>query len=265
MAVTRARDGLGKWFLADTAALRHEIQLVCFPHSGGCASTYREWLAELSPFADVIPVQLPGRENRIREPFVTDMRILVNEVAEVLLKADFRQVALFGHSMGAVIAVKVCEAIEQAGIKAAHLFVSGHEAPPVTPRLYRSRPEVPFAVPPEASDATLMSALTALDPGLADRLTSSELRAIFLPVLRADMRLLYSAPLGGELLDAPVTVLAGRDDPYLRDYDLADWARVTRADCVTRWLPGHHFYLDEQGPAMAGLMLERLGVSSAGG
>lgn len=265
MVVTRARDGLGKWFLADTTALRHEIQLVCFPHSGGCASTYRDWLSELSPFADVLPVQLPGRETRIREPFVTDMRALMDQLTEVLLKAQFPKIALFGHSMGAVIAVKVCEAIEQAGVKAAHLFVSGHEAPPASPRFLRNRQGVPFAVPPESSDATLMSSLSALDPSLADWLTSREMRDIFLPVLRADMRLLYSAPIGGERIDAPVTVLAGLEDPYLRNYDLADWARVTRADCVMRWLPGHHFYLSAQGAALARLIRVRLGVSSAGG
>jgi surfactin synthase thioesterase subunit len=265
VVVTRTRDGLGKWFLADTTALSHEIQLVCFPHSGGCASTYREWFAELSSFTDVLPVQLPGRETRIREPFVTDMRMLVDQLADVLLKADFRQVALFGHSMGAVIALKVCEALEQAGIKAAHLFVSGHEAPPSPPRILGSRPEVPFAVPPDASDTTLMSSLAALDPSLADWLASSEMRNMFLPVLRADMRLLYSAPLGGERIDAPVTVLAGCEDPYLRDYDLAHWARVTRADCVTHWLPGHHFYLGSQGPALARLIRDRLAVSSGGG
>ena len=107
-----------------------------------------------------------------------------------------------------------------------------------------------------------MSSLVALDPSLADWLTSSEMRDMFLPVLRADMRLLYSATVGGERIDAPVTVFAGREDPYLRDYDLADWARVTRADCVTRWLPGHHFYLDAQGPALARLIQDRLAVSA---
>jgi surfactin synthase thioesterase subunit len=263
--VARARDGLGKWFLADTTALRQEIQLVCFPHSGGCASTYRDWLAELSAFADVLPVQLPGRETRVREPFATDMRILVDELADVLLKADFRQIALFGHSLGAIIAVKVCEAIERAGAKVAHVFVSGYEPPPVSPRVMSHTPGDPFSVAAGASDTALMSSLSGLDPGLADWLTSSELREMFLPVLRADIRLLSSTQFGGERIDAPVTALAGRDDPLLRAYDLADWARVTRADFATRRLPGRHFYLSSQGPALARLIQDRLAVSSGAG
>lgn len=257
--VRRANSNRAKWFLADTAKLRHEVQLICFPHTGGCASTYREWLADLATAMDVLPVQLPGRETRIREPFATDMRRLVDEFADLLQRSGFHRIALFGHSLGAVIALKVCQAIERAGTEVAHLFVSGHKAPPALPVRMHHRPGAPFSVSPDASDGLIIESLAGLDMDMTDWLVSNDLREVFMPVLRADMRLLATAEIGGELVDAPVTALGGREDPLLLDYDLGEWARVTRTHCTVHQLPGRHFYLGSQGPAVARLVRDRLG------
>jgi pyochelin biosynthesis protein PchC len=257
--MSKIQNGPGKWFLADITTLHHETQLVCLPHSGGCASTYREWLAGLSEFVDVLPVQLPGRETRAREPCVTDMHALVDELADALLISGFGSIALFGHSLGAVMAVKACQALEAAGAKVAHVFVSGHRAPPPVPE--GSHEDRPATVPLDASDAALESWIASLDPDRASWLNSQDLREVFLPVLRADMLLVSSVRLGGERIDAPVTALAGLDDPMLRGYDLGDWSRVTRASCVTHRLPGQHFYLSAQASAIARIVRERLGES----
>jgi surfactin synthase thioesterase subunit len=253
----KIQSGPGKWFLADITTLHHETQLICLPHSGGCASTYREWLAGLSEIVDVLPVQLPGRETRAREPLVTDMRALVGELADVLLSAGFGRIALFGHSLGAIMAVKVCQALEAAGGKVAHVFVSGHRAPPPIPEA--SHEDRPPTVALDASDAAIESWLSSLDRGGAGWLSSQELREMFMPVLRADMLLVSGIRLGGERIDAPVTALAGLDDPLLRGYDLAEWSRVTQASCVTHRLPGQHFYLSAQDPAIAQIVQDRLG------
>lgn len=253
-----AHSNTSRWFLADLSKLHHEVQLICFPHTGGCASTYRDWLADLATVVDVLPVQLPGRETRIREPFATDMSRLVDELVDVLQRSDFNRIALFGHSLGALIAVKVCQAIERAGTEVAHLFVSGHWAPPASPARMRHQPGAPFSVSPDASDGLILESLAGLDADLTERLVSDDLREVFMPVLRADIRLLATAEFGGELVDAPVTALAAHEDPLLRGYDLRQWARVTRTDCAVCRLPGSHFYLGSQGPAVARLVRERL-------
>ncbi|MEU6366626.1 thioesterase domain-containing protein [Streptomyces sp. NPDC046931] len=44
------------------------IQLFCLAHAGAGASVYRDWPALLAPGIEAVPVKLPGRESRHREP-----------------------------------------------------------------------------------------------------------------------------------------------------------------------------------------------------
>jgi surfactin synthase thioesterase subunit len=232
--------------------LRHPVKLLCLPHAGGCASSYREWLADLSADADVLAVQLPGRENRTREPCATEMRLLIADLLAAVRLAGLRTVALFGHSLGAVLATKLCQALTGAGIEVSHLFVSGHPGPDQIPAGHTAR----FI---ETSDDLLLETLAEMDRTITGRLADPELRAMILPLIRSDLRLVMSCRLGGEALDVPMTAFGGIDDPLLAARDLSAWASVTRAGCAAYWLPGDHFYLASQGAALAGIVRERLG------
>ncbi|MGC7102571.1 thioesterase II family protein [Amycolatopsis lurida] len=245
-----------KWILADLCDLRHVDQLVCLPHAGGSASAYRSWLAPVSGVVDVLPVQLPGRETRIKEPLEVDFERLTGKIADVLYRAELPNVSLFGHSMGALLAVAVCGALERAGTPVRHLFVSGHPGMRFVPRDSR------LMVGVLDTDETLSDSLAALDPvlGLPQ---NEELRAMFLPVLRADLMMLRNLP-PMTRVSTPITALGGSDDPLLAGFDLSGWAKLTDRDCVTHRLPGGHFHLQHQSEAIAPIIRERLGISPDG-
>lgn len=253
---------LGKWVLSDQVDFRHSTQLLCFPHTGGCASTYRSWLADLSAEVDLLPVQLPGRETRFREPFAIDMTELVTSIVTVLTSVQFRRLAIFGHSLGAVIATKVCESLEQRGLVVAHLFISGYPAPSeeniYSPDIEYS-PDQPFFVPAHASDEILTHSLESYGEHL-EWLSEPALRALFLPVIRADIQLLLSGDLLDERVQAPLTVLAGAADPLLQDKDLGQWAAVTRSGCSVYRLPGGHFYLASPDAGLTDVIRGQLGL-----
>ncbi|HEY4595173.1 MAG TPA: alpha/beta fold hydrolase, partial [Thermoanaerobaculia bacterium] len=78
--------------------------MFCFPYAGGGASTYRGWGASLSSDLEVCPVQLPGRESRLREPALTSTESMVPAIADALAPYLNLPFVLFGHSMGAAIA-----------------------------------------------------------------------------------------------------------------------------------------------------------------
>jgi surfactin synthase thioesterase subunit len=262
MAAT-ARGQLGKWVLSDQVDFRHDTQLLCFPHTGGCASSYRSWLADLASELDLLPVQLPGRETRFREPFATDMTELVARIVDLAAGVQFRRLALFGHSLGAVIATKVCESLEQRGVTVAHLFVSGYSAPSAdniySPDIEYS-PDRPFFVPAHASDEILTHSLESYGEQLG-WLSVPGLRQIFLPVVRADIQLLLSGDLLNEHVQAPLTVLAGADDPLLQDKDLGEWAAATQAECSVHRLPGGHFYLASPDGGVTDIIRGHLGLA----
>ncbi|GAA1989500.1 thioesterase II family protein [Kitasatospora viridis] len=238
-----ATGDLDRWFLAGLGRAWRGTQLLCLPHSGGNASSYRGWLAGAETEVDVVPVQLPGRETRLTEPAITDQPTLIAELARVVEAAPFRRIALFGHSMGAVLAVNLCRALEAAGVPVAHLFVSGHGGP-------SQRPVADF--PTDSSDEELLEALRENGALNFEALMEHpELREMVLRVLRSDLRLVLSGIVAGPPVQAPITVINGQDDPILAQWDTAEWAGLTEGRCERHLLPGDHFYLAEQGDRVA--------------
>ena len=73
------------------------LRLFCFPYAGAGASVYRRWRARLPTWIHLCPIQLPGREERIREAPFTNMDALCAALLPALAPYLDMPVALFGH------------------------------------------------------------------------------------------------------------------------------------------------------------------------
>jgi medium-chain acyl-[acyl-carrier-protein] hydrolase len=214
-----------------------KIRLFCFPYSGGAASAYRDWQRSLPAEFDVRPVQLPGRENRLLEDPISDLDKLLESLATSLRPALIAPFAFFGHSMGAVISWELARLLRHCyGVTPVHMFVSGCPALPYVDR--RDHADLP--------DAELTAHLRALGGTPEEVLRDSEMMELLLPSIRADFTLLSNYKYQpGELLDCPVTVLAGDRDLSCPIEYLYEWSKLTSADCHVRILSGGHFFLHE--------------------
>ncbi len=56
------------------------FRLFCFPYAGGGASIFRGWPRELPSWIEVFGIQLPGRENRLKEPLFTHMASVMQQL-----------------------------------------------------------------------------------------------------------------------------------------------------------------------------------------
>lgn len=233
------QEAVTRWFLGDVTGAAQAIRLICLPHAGGCASSYRRWLAGSDPEIGVLAVQLPGRETRIEEPPQTRITELVAGLSAAVQAAAFPRIALFGHSMGALIATELCRSLESAGLVVQALVVSGHAGPD----------HWPSSGAADLNDDALVEEMASLDASVGERVADPALRELFLPLVRADI-LLAASDLGGEPVAAPITVIAGDSDHSLAGRDLSSWASLTRSSCSIRLLPGDHFYLAHQGAAV---------------
>jgi medium-chain acyl-[acyl-carrier-protein] hydrolase len=61
------------------------IRLFCFPYAGGTTHTYRPWQGLLAGSIDVVPVQLPGRGERLSEPPFNRLSEIVEALARELI------------------------------------------------------------------------------------------------------------------------------------------------------------------------------------
>jgi surfactin synthase thioesterase subunit len=104
-------------------------RLFCFPYSGMGASMYSKWPTKIGD-TELCLVQLPGRENRIREPHYQTHELLAEQLAEELSPYFDRPFGFFGHCGGAfpAFATALHLARHQAPTPAC-LFVSSQVAP----------------------------------------------------------------------------------------------------------------------------------------
>ncbi|WP_186779024.1 thioesterase II family protein [Streptomyces salinarius] len=213
------------------------LRLVCFPYAGGTVSAFRGWQEHLGDAVAIVPVQLPGRGLRLRERPYDTMAPLAEAVADALEEQGLvRDYALFGHSMGALLAYEVaCVLRRRARPAPRHLFVSGSRAP----HLYGDRADHAL------SDAGLREVIRDLG-GVGDAATlgaaHSDRR---LPVLRADLR--ACERYGWQPrppLDCPTTAFSATEDPIAAPEAVEAWRPYTTGSFLRRHLPGNHFFLN---------------------
>lgn len=228
------------------------VRLVCFPHAGGSATSYLDWPRQLPDGVEVLAVQYPGRQNRIAEPCFESLPELADAATRALKAHTGLPLVLFGHSMGSAVAYEVARNLQRdGGQRVARLLVSGRGAPHVG---YGDRRR------PGLDDASLIAVVRALSGSDADVYEHPDMRDLLMPSLRADYTMLdrYQPAAPTDLLDVPVTVFGGQQDPACPVAELDSWADVTNAGHEVLTYPGGHFYLREHERALLAEVARRL-------
>lgn len=244
------RADYGRWLRRYHPAPDAAVRLVCCPHSGGSASSFRPLSAALPPTVEALAVQYPGRQDRRAEPLVGDLRELAARLVDVLADEP-GPLALFGHSMGAMLAFEVARRLERGGRQVAALFVSGHRAPAVHRNEWLHR----------ASDADLLHEVRRLSGTEAGLLDDDDIVQMVLPVIRNDTRAVetYRHDATDEpVLSCPITALIGTRDPRVSTAEADRWREHTSGRFDLHTFPGGHFYLNSYTAALGRLMSARL-------
>ncbi|GLZ14472.1 oleoyl-ACP hydrolase [Actinomadura sp. NBRC 104425] len=225
------------WFRCTETRPWASLRLFCFPHAGGSAVFYRPWSARIGRAVEVQAVQYPGRADRLADPFVDDAHQLARLIAGAMAPLLDRPAALFGHSMGAIIAYETARLLQERGTAPVHLFASGARAP-------HDREDRRLS---DLDDDGLVAEMVALGGSDADALRDPELRELVLPYVRNDFRLVERYEhRPGPRLTVPVTALVGDADPHVPADRAPRWGDLTDGAFRCQVLPGDHFYLVPQ-------------------
>ncbi|HET9899250.1 MAG TPA: thioesterase domain-containing protein [Streptosporangiaceae bacterium] len=214
--------------------------LVCLPFAGAGAGFFRQWDPLAPAGLTILPVQLPGREERYADAPLTSVEQAVNDVLPwVIGKLAVRggtpsRIGLFGHSLGAELAFELSRLLTARGVPITRLLVSGAPGP-------RDRCVERVS---HLDDDAFLEGLRRVSGYRHAAMDHSELLPLMMPYLRADnaMHEDYWAA-HSELLAVPITSLRGRDDHLVSAARAAQWAAETTREFRAVEITGGHMYL----------------------
>jgi surfactin synthase thioesterase subunit len=231
-----------------------EQRLYCFPYAGAGHTAFHPWRKLLTGDIELALIKLPGRGARFGEPHARSIVELAECLASEIAKASAEAAtfALFGHSMGALLAFETARSLQQMGLSPTRLLVSGRTAP--VAHGWRER----VADLPDAAFLEVIRSMNGMPPALID---NTEWMELFLPIIRADFALCEDYRYSQHpRLDCPIEVLAGRDDASVPLSLLDGWAEETHAGCHTRLFAGGHFFVFEQQAELLALFERSLSI-----
>jgi medium-chain acyl-[acyl-carrier-protein] hydrolase len=221
----------------------------CLPHAGGTAGIFRSWQELLRPDIEIRAVGYPGHGNLLGEPLFDTIEQVAMAVADAVTAGPCVPYALFGHSMGSLVAFETCHVLAARRAAMPRLLIaSGHRAP-----------RVPRSAPPmhKAPDAEFVAHLRELGATPAEVLSSSDLLELMLPILRADFHACETyRPHDRPLLHINIAAYGGLGDADTSRDGLLAWQDETTGECVVRMFPGGHFFVSDC-PDRVVAMLER--------
>jgi surfactin synthase thioesterase subunit len=221
-----------------------ELRLFVFHHAGGSHLLYRDWPGRFPADWEVRLVDAPGRGLLADRPAIGDAHRLVDHFLTALDAELTGPYALFGHSMGGLVAYELTRRLLAEGrTPPVWLGLSARGTP---------RPEGDGTHRYLLDDAGLRRELAAMGGTPAAVLEDPEMWELFGPAIRGDLRLVETwRPAPDPVpLPVPLSVFGGTDDAVAPPARLSGWADRTEHFLGLHLFEGGHFYFQPDPAAL---------------
>lgn len=224
--------------------------VIFFPHAGGSPRFFTH-LATAMPHRRVFGATYPGRDHLVDAAPITDMASLAASIAHELA-TRFRAghddpLILVGHSLGAFVAYETAAVLSALPAPLRTVVVASGQNPPL-PRPF-AHPDVP------QTDGDIVADVIRQNPASAPIWENPELRAFFLPIVRADYELLGSYSPSRSVIEQVKVVIADEDAEVDRSL-MPQWQQVSDRRVEVVVVHGGHFYLDSPDLQLAEQLLQ---------
>jgi surfactin synthase thioesterase subunit len=235
----------------------NRAKLYCFPYAGGASSAYNSWKPFLNTSIELRAVELAARGRRMRDPNYDSIDDAVDDVFNIV-KDELTECpyALFGHSMGSMIAFELYYKIKDSGLPLpVHIIFSGRAAPQISRDGKRKLHHLP--------DDQFKKEMLEMGGTPKEFFEHPELLEVFLPLLRGDFRLTetYNHTEKDTPIDCDITVLSGKEDEDSVE-EVEAWRVHAQNGCDIRYFDGGHFFIHDETERVVGIVNNA--VESAG-
>lgn len=217
--------------------MEKKMNLFCLPFAGGAKYCYREFCQTIPPQLNMIPLEYPGRGGRTKEPLLTEINLLVEDIYDQIKKyVDLKHYFIYGHSMGGLLSYLLTrKLISNNHRPPAHLFITGTTGPSAISRCEKKRHLL--------TKEEFFKEIIELKGFPDEVLKVPELLGYYEPILRADFKMsetyVYQEV---QPLSIPMTVITGTEEEMQLD-DIYLWQKETQFQINFKRMPGNHFFI----------------------
>jgi external thioesterase TEII len=222
-----------------------KTQLFLLHFAGGNCYSF-QFLEPLLNNFDIVSLELPGKGRRAREPLIREFDLAaVDLYAQIREKQSMRRFILYGHSMGAYLALRVANMLLRDHIVPSYLIVSGNPGPGIGDDKKRYLLE----------NDELIAELKRLGGAPDELYENKELLDFFIPILKADFEVAERSAIASEIpVEIPIYALMGSEEEKVEE--IANWGRFTKSTFRFEILEGGHFFIHKHSDRIAGILNE---------
>jgi external thioesterase TEII len=216
--------------------VEEETQLYLLHFAGGNLYSF-QFLRPFTPIGySFCPIELPGRGRRINAPLLFSERDATADlVNQIRAMRNSKPYVIFGHSMGASLAIRVAKLMEAINDAPMRLVLAGNAGPGTSDKKERST----------MNDSELKDELLTLGGVANEVLTNDELFDYFAPIIRADFSLLENAEELSEDFRVGIPITAIMGDAEDTADKIENWGRFTSKEFTFQLLKGNHFFIHD--------------------
>lgn len=220
-------------------------QLFLLHFAGGNYYSFQHMLPFLKNF-EVIPLELPGRGKRMREPLLKEFDLAAGDIFyQLTARLSAPVFMIYGHSMGAGLAWRVAAMLEKSGRQPHGIIVSGNAGPGIKSSTDKKTHLL--------EKKEFIEELERLGGVPAEVIENEELFSLFEPVLRADFEIADEGKMLDEpAIQAPIHAIMGSLEKDVQDIN--NWARFTKSTFNATVLEGDHFFINKHSRQMANII-----------
>lgn len=219
-------------------------QLFLLHFAGGNVYSF-QFMASLLHDFDVVPLELPGRGRRIQEELLKDFSLAAADLyKQIMQKLSSPVFLIYGHSMGASLALRVTTMLEQSGKYPAYVIVSGNAGPGAENIKNRHL----------MGKEDFIRELETLGGVPPEFMENEELFEFFEPILRADFQIAERTGMTSAEapIRAPLLAMMGSEEPKVDQ--ISNWERFTLSRFSSEILEGGHFFIHDHPEKIADMI-----------